>query len=91
MFFAFVSVLIVSMRVCSIAKGSCNGFAALQYGLVMVLQHCEGVLQWFVPGVSNIAETLIFSTARGVRDRFAALPKRCRNGFAALRGGLAIP
>ena len=61
---------------CSIAKSSCDGFAALQKGLAMVLQHCEGVLQWFVPGVSNIAETLtFFFIARGVSNSFAALQK----------------
>ena len=69
----------------------------------MVLQHCEGVLQWFVPGVSNIAETLILSIARGVRNCFAALQKgvamvllHCEGFlqwlcFAALRGDLAMP
>ena len=39
----------------------------------MVLQHCEGVMPWFVQGVSNIPETLIFFIVWGVRNCFAAL------------------
>ena len=35
------------MYVCSIAKGSCNGFAALREGLAMVGQHCESVSQYY--------------------------------------------
>ena len=64
----------------------------------IVLQHCEkvmqwfcriargAILQWFVPDVPNIAETLIFSIARGVRNCFAALQKGVAMVFAALRG-----
>ena len=91
------------MYACSIAKGSCNGFAALRKGLAIVLQHCEGVLQWFVPGVSNIAKTLICFIAKVVRNCFAALRKgvamvllHCEGVlqwfcFAALRGVIAMP
>ena len=61
------------------------------------------ILQWFVPDVPNIAETLIFSIARGVRNCFAALQKgvamvllHCGGFlqwlcFAALRRVLAMP
>ena len=60
---------------------------ALRKDFAIVLQHCEkvmqwfcriargAILQWFVPDVPNIAETLIFSIARGVRNCFAALQK----------------
>ena len=83
---------------------------ALRKDFAIVLQHCEkvmqwfcriargAILQWFVPDVPNIAETLIFSIARGVRNCFAALEKgvamvllHCEGVlqwfcFAALRG-----
>ena len=90
------------MHVYSIAKGSCNRFAASRKGLAMFLEHCGGVLQWFLHGVSNIAETLFF-IARGVCNCFAAVRKgvsmvllHCEGVlqvicFAALRGGLAMP
>ena len=88
---------------------------ALRKDFAIVLQHCEkvmqwfsgkargAILQWFVPDVPNIAETLIFSIARGVRNCFAALQKgvamvllHCGGFlqwlcFAALRGVLAMP
>ena len=88
---------------------------ALRKDFAIVLQHCEkvmqwfcriargAILQWFVPDVPNIAETLIFSIARGVRNCFAALQKgvamvllHCGGVlqwlcFAALRGVLAMP
>ena len=70
----------------------------------MALQHCEGVLQWFVPGVSNIAETLFFFIARGVSafdlqhgekvsQWFYCLARGSCNGFVLLHceGGLAMP
>ena len=83
----------------------------------IVLQHCEkvvqwfsriargAILQWFVPDVSNIAESQIFSiarAARGVCNCFAALQKgvamvllHCGGFlqwlcFAALRGVLVM-
>ena len=71
---------------------------ALRKDFAIVLQHCEkvmqwfcriargAILQWFVPDVPNIAETLIFSIARGVRNCFAALQKGVAMVFAALRG-----
>ena len=70
---------------------------ALRKDVAIVFQHCEkvmqwfcriargAILQWFVPDVPNIAETLIFSSARCPQS-FCNLAKRCRNGFAALRG-----
>ena len=50
--FVFASVFVfVLMYVLSIAKFSCKGFAALQGGYAMSLQHCKGVMQWSVRGV----------------------------------------
>ena len=46
------------------------------------------ILQWFVPDVPNIAETLTFFNRQGCAQLFCSLAKRCRNGFAALRGGV---
>ena len=77
------------MRACSIAKRFCNCFTALRKGQAMVLQDCEGSYPTIICArCAKHRRNSDFFHCQGCLQLFCSLAKRCRNGFAALRGFL---